>query len=160
MFVPSLLSPVSNLALIGDVGGLELLVILTASLMLFGGKGLPGIARSLGKISRDLQRASQEFKNQLLTADEPVLPELSYHEPEFTDQTAEIKDQSTEAGAPEVKIHDGDAEVVETDLSAAAPETAPPEETEGVPVATADENTATAKAATSEEGAKPRDLVG
>ena len=90
MFLPSLLSPVSSLALIGDVGGLELLVILTASLMLFGGKGLPGIARSLGKISRDLQRASQDFKNQLLTADEPVLPELSYHEPEFTDQTAEI----------------------------------------------------------------------
>jgi sec-independent protein translocase protein TatA len=61
----------SCLALIGDVGGMELLVIMGAVLILFGGKGLPGIARYLGKITRNLQRASEEFKNQLLTADQP-----------------------------------------------------------------------------------------
>ena len=61
----------SCLALIGDIGGMELLVIMGAVLILFGGKGLPGIARYLGKITRDLQRASEDFKNQLLTADHP-----------------------------------------------------------------------------------------
>lgn len=63
--------PAPSLALIGDVGGGEVAVILAAILVLFGGKGLPGIARSLGKITRDLQRASQEFKEQLLSADTP-----------------------------------------------------------------------------------------
>jgi sec-independent protein translocase protein TatA len=54
-------------ALIGDIGGGELLVVLTAMLVLFGGKGLSGMARTLGKITRDLQRAAQDFKTQLLT---------------------------------------------------------------------------------------------
>jgi len=154
--------PVSSLALIGDVGGMELMVILTACLMLFGGKGLPGIARSIGKITRDLQRASQEFKNQLLTADEPVLPELSFHEPELIDQTPEVSTQGAETGDQEAKIHDGEAEVVEPDLSAAEPETVITEATEATPTVTVsgDEHPTADKTATSEEGAKPRDLVG
>jgi sec-independent protein translocase protein TatA len=60
-----------SFAFLGDVGGGELLVILAAILVLFGGKGLPGMARKLGEITRDLQRATQDFKNQLLTADNP-----------------------------------------------------------------------------------------
>jgi len=66
--------PYPDLALIGDVGGGELVVIMAAILVLFGGKGLPGIARTLGKITRDLQRASEDFKDQLLTADNPEPP--------------------------------------------------------------------------------------
>lgn len=77
----------SCLALIGDVGGMELLVIMGAILILFGGKGLPGIARSLGKITRDLQRASEDFKKKLLTADQ---------EPEVKDLKSEIKDLKSE----------------------------------------------------------------
>ena len=69
---PLLSSPV--FALIGDVGGGELLVVLAAILVLFGGKGVPGIARTLGKITKDLQKASQDFKDQLLTADQPEPP--------------------------------------------------------------------------------------
>lgn len=63
------MSPVVPLALIGDVGGMELLVIMGAILLLFGGKGLPGIARSLGKMTETLRRASQDFKDQLMDAD-------------------------------------------------------------------------------------------
>jgi sec-independent protein translocase protein TatA len=62
------------LALIGDVGAGEVIVIMAAILVLFGGKSLPGMARTLGKITRDLQRASQEFKDQLLSADQPDQP--------------------------------------------------------------------------------------
>lgn len=64
----------STLALIGDIGGGELLVVLTAMLVLFGGKGLSGMARTLGKMTRDLQRAAQDFKNQLMTADSDEPP--------------------------------------------------------------------------------------
>lgn len=64
----------SCFAIIGDIGGGELLVVLTAMLVLFGGKGLSGMARTVGRITRDLQRAAQDFKNQLLTADEPEPP--------------------------------------------------------------------------------------
>jgi sec-independent protein translocase protein TatA len=81
MNLPCSIPSVSCLALIGDVGGMELLVIMGAVLILFGGKGLPGIARYLGKITRDLQRASEDFKKQLLTADqdsenEALTPEI------------------------------------------------------------------------------------
>jgi len=57
------------LAFFGDVGAGEVLVILAAILILFGGKGLPPIARKLGKMTQDLQKATQEFKKQLFSAD-------------------------------------------------------------------------------------------
>lgn len=65
--MPSLTLP--PLAFLADVGAGEVLVILAAILILFGGKGLPPIARKLGKMTQDLQKATQEFKKQLLTAD-------------------------------------------------------------------------------------------
>ena len=73
----TILNPIVSstaLALIGDVGAGEVIVILAAILVLFGGKSLPGMARTLGKITRDLQRASQDFKDQLLSADQPAPP--------------------------------------------------------------------------------------
>jgi sec-independent protein translocase protein TatA len=61
-------------AFFGDIGAGEVLVILAAILILFGGKGLPPIARKLGKITQDLQKGAQEFKNQLLSADHEPPP--------------------------------------------------------------------------------------
>lgn len=61
-------------ALLGDIGGGEILVILGVALVLFGGKGLPGMARTLGNLTGKLQRTSQEFMNQLRNADRPVAP--------------------------------------------------------------------------------------
>ncbi len=57
------------LAFFGDIGAGEVLVILAAILILFGGKGLPPMARKLGKITQDLQKAAQDFKKQLLSSD-------------------------------------------------------------------------------------------
>ena len=65
------------MAFLGDIGTGEILVIMAAILILFGGKGLPSIARKLGKLTQDLQKASQDFKNQILTADHP--PPLDSH---------------------------------------------------------------------------------
>ena len=62
-------------AFIGDVGGSEILVILAAILMLFGGKKLPSIARSLGRTVETLRRSADDFRDQLLNADrEPDPP--------------------------------------------------------------------------------------
>ncbi len=58
-------------AFLGDVGAGEILVILAAILILFGGKGLPPIARKLGQLTHDLQKATHDLKKQLLTADQP-----------------------------------------------------------------------------------------
>ncbi len=58
------------IALIGDIGGGELLLVLSAILILFGGKGLPDIARKIGKTVEDLRKTSQDFKDQLLRADD------------------------------------------------------------------------------------------
>lgn len=63
------------IGLIGDVGGGEVLVILAAILMLFGGKRLPSIARSLGKTSEELRRAAESFREQLLNADRDPDPQ-------------------------------------------------------------------------------------
>ena len=63
------------LAFFGDIGAGEVLVVLAAILILFGGKGLPQIARKLGKMTQDLQKAGQDFKKLLLTADHQPPPE-------------------------------------------------------------------------------------
>ncbi len=65
------------LGLFGDVGGGELLVVFAAILLLFGGKRLPSIARTVSRTVSDLRKASQDFKDQVLHADEthPEEPE-------------------------------------------------------------------------------------
>lgn len=86
------------LAFLGDIGGGEILVVLAAILMLFGGKKLPSIARSLGKSMEELRRASQEFREQLVNADSETdspSPNLAPRPP----KTAEIPHPSR--GTPE-----------------------------------------------------------
>jgi TatA/E family protein of Tat protein translocase len=58
----------------GSVGFTELLVVLAAALLLFGGKRLPEVARTLGKISENLRRAAQDFRDQLLEAGQDEEP--------------------------------------------------------------------------------------
>ena len=65
-----LLDTMVTCALLGDIGGGELLVVFGAILLLFGGKRLPSIARQIGRTVDDLRKASQDFKNQLMHADE------------------------------------------------------------------------------------------
>ncbi len=75
------IAPGFPIALLGDIGGGEILVILGALLVLFGGRGMPEIARTLGRITRDLQRASQDFKNQLLAEDHAPAPGSPGYDP-------------------------------------------------------------------------------
>ncbi|WP_114782729.1 Sec-independent protein translocase subunit TatA/TatB [Botryobacter ruber] len=50
---------------LGDLGGGEMLVIITAVLLLFGADRIPGIARSLGRGIREFKDATNEIKNEL-----------------------------------------------------------------------------------------------
>lgn len=61
-------------AMVGGIGTLEVLLILVVALMLFGGKGLPNIAKGMGRAMREFKRATSEVESELKRAieDEPV----------------------------------------------------------------------------------------
>jgi sec-independent protein translocase protein TatA len=50
---------------LGDLGGGELLVIITAVLLLFGADKMPSIARNLGRGIREFKDATNNIKNEL-----------------------------------------------------------------------------------------------
>ncbi|OKL42179.1 Sec-independent protein translocase subunit TatA/TatB [Pontibacter flavimaris] len=50
---------------LGDLGGGEVMVILTAILLLFGTDKLPSIARSFGRGIREFKDATDEIKHEL-----------------------------------------------------------------------------------------------
>lgn len=51
--------------LIFDISGGELMLILVVVLMFFGSKGLPGIARTLGRTMRQVRDASAEVQREI-----------------------------------------------------------------------------------------------
>ena len=51
--------------LIFDVSGGELMLILVVVLMFFGSKGVPGIARTLGRTMRQIRDASAEVQREI-----------------------------------------------------------------------------------------------
>ena len=50
---------------LGDLGGGEMLVVLTAFLLLFGADRIPGLARSFGRGIREFKDATNEIKQEL-----------------------------------------------------------------------------------------------
>ena len=55
----------SGVLLFLDIGSGELILILAAALLLFGGEKLPGLARGLGKGIRDFKDASEGVKREI-----------------------------------------------------------------------------------------------
>lgn len=55
-------------ALFDGLGGLEMLVIFVLSLMLFGGKRLPEVAKGLGKSVREFKRAASGVEDEIRRA--------------------------------------------------------------------------------------------
>ena len=53
----------------GAPGGMEVLLILVALLLLFGARRLPGIARSLGKTLEQFRRAARDVTDEVMHAD-------------------------------------------------------------------------------------------
>ncbi|GAB3198572.1 twin-arginine translocase TatA/TatE family subunit [Pontibacter aydingkolensis] len=50
---------------LGDLGGGEMLVVMTAILLLFGADRIPGIARSFGRGMREFKDATNGIKHEL-----------------------------------------------------------------------------------------------
>ncbi|MHC2993064.1 preprotein translocase subunit TatA [Pontibacter sp. HJ8] len=53
------------LLFLADLGGGEMLVIITAVLLLFGADKLPGIARSIGRGMREFNDAKSQIRNEI-----------------------------------------------------------------------------------------------
>ena len=66
----------------GGAGGGEIILIFVVVLLMFGPKKLPQIARMIGKTLDELRRASQDFKDQIMSIDEP--PPVDVDSPEDT----------------------------------------------------------------------------
>lgn len=54
-----------NVLLLFDVSGGELLVVLLFVLLFFGSKGIPGVARTMGKAMRQIRDASAEVQREI-----------------------------------------------------------------------------------------------
>lgn len=75
----SLLSLVP-LSIIEGIGAMEMLLVAVIGLLLFGGKGLPDMARTFGKIVREFKKASSSVEAEVKRVmneepdDRPALP--------------------------------------------------------------------------------------
>jgi TatA/E family protein of Tat protein translocase len=58
----------------GTIGPMELMVVLTAVLLLFGSDRLPDLARRIGRFMSQLHEASDEVRRQVLNPPEDHLP--------------------------------------------------------------------------------------
>jgi len=126
------LLPVMNtlpIGLIGDVGGGELLVVFAAILLLFGGKRLPSIARTIGKTMEHLRKTSRDFKYQLLNADEPPPDDIIQpaHDTQLHSQ-AGTELRAVRPGLAESRDHE-EASLPESNDSHPAHTPTPPQET-------------------------------
>ncbi len=66
----------STLALLEGIGGAEMLLVAVIGLLLFGGKGLPDMARTFGKAMREFKKATSAVENEVrkVMEDEPAPP--------------------------------------------------------------------------------------
>lgn len=56
---------VPGIILLFNMGGFEVILIVFVFLMFFGAKSIPGIARSLGRASREFKDASQDIRREI-----------------------------------------------------------------------------------------------
>lgn len=68
------LTAAAPLAFINGIGGLELVLIMVVALLLFGGQGLPNVARTLGRTLRELKKATGGIEEEIKRAmhDDPA----------------------------------------------------------------------------------------
>jgi len=63
-----MLGPMSMFALLPNLGGPDLIIILLIILVLFGAKKLPELARGMGSAIKEFQKAKDEFTDELHSA--------------------------------------------------------------------------------------------
>ncbi len=91
-FGPTMATP-----LIFDISGGELLVVLTFALLFFGSKGIPDLARTLGRTMRQVRDASNEVQREIQKGAHDMQRTVSEQRREF--QRA-IEEPATPAADP------------------------------------------------------------
>ena len=79
-----------GILLLFDISGGELMVILLFVLMFFGAKGIPDIARTLGRTMRQVRDASNEVQREI--------------QREASNMNRALQDQRKEAAAPRAPL--------------------------------------------------------
>lgn len=98
----------SSVLLFLNIGTGEMVLILFAALMLFGGEKLPGLARSLGKGIRDFKDASEDVKreinNQINNYEEKKpAPKVEEETPLLDEKASEAPETAAEHEKPVVE---------------------------------------------------------
>ncbi len=60
--------------LCGRMGATEIVFILLIYLLLFGAKGMPSLARTMGSAVRQFRAASDEIQREILSTSDPLKP--------------------------------------------------------------------------------------
>ncbi len=88
-FVSSFMITQSFILFLNDFGTWELLLIMFVILILFGGKGLPSIAKTLGKGMREVKAATDEIKRDIHDSATKIKREINL--PEMDNPLDDIK---------------------------------------------------------------------
>jgi|688.fasta_scaffold72429_3 Tat protein translocase TatB subunit len=82
-----------------SVGPLELLLVLSVALVVFGPKKLPEAARTLGRVLNRLRLAMDEFKSQARLLEEEALPakESEVRRSEIPEKTSDERSADTQS---------------------------------------------------------------
>lgn len=64
------------LAFLEGIGGMEMMLVAVIGLLLFGGKGLPDMARTLGRVVREFKKATANVEQEVkrVMEEEPAPP--------------------------------------------------------------------------------------
>lgn len=104
-----------------SVGPAELLVLCVVILIVVGPKRLPSAARKAGSVLSNLRRAADEFKNQLMTMDQPP-PTPPPAIPSQTTPPIDIPPETGPAAYGRPSTNDADPALMEPEsMPAAAP---------------------------------------
>lgn len=88
------------LAIFGQPGSTEVIVILFVVLLLFGAKKLPGLARAIGKSLQEFKRGKDEVMRELTSAQEDItsdMPVSESYEEEIEDEIASEDEEASKS---------------------------------------------------------------
>ncbi|MFL6590099.1 MAG: twin-arginine translocase TatA/TatE family subunit [Chthoniobacterales bacterium] len=88
----------SLFALLPNLGGPDLIIILLIILVLFGAKKLPELARGMGSAIKEFQKAKDEFTDELHTAGKTDVAKTEVRTP--ADTVPRIENQPTASVPP------------------------------------------------------------
>ena len=85
-----------------NLGGGEVVLVVLVTLMFFGSKNIPTIARSLGKAMRELQDATDGIKREIEQSAQPVKQQMDQMHHEWN-KTVDTVKKEVEESAETVK---------------------------------------------------------